>query len=256
MTRDFSTISPSARWLLMVKAHTTLPFAREAAELMFGAEAVAAAESGPDVAKRRTHFELRARSLDAALDDIAAERVLELAAGFSFRGLARAARGPVHYLDTNLPGGHRAQGRSGRAALAHRARWDAARASARRARPRRVRGRGRDTAARAARDRPRGLAHVSRPRRKARLAANIHGCLRARGGVSITADVYIRGVRYPNREAHVQQFLADHSVEEQKFADWPAADAFFTSHGFRIDRKLAPSSDSWRSRETWMMTVA
>src|SRR4051812_45327116 len=103
MTRDFSTIAPSARWLLMVKAHTTLPYARQAAELVFGAEAVVAGDSGPDAELRRLHFELRARSLDAMLDELAAERVLELAAGFSFRGLDRAVRSQVTYLDTDLP---------------------------------------------------------------------------------------------------------------------------------------------------------
>ena len=32
--RDFSSISHSAKWLLFMKGHTTIPFAREAAELL------------------------------------------------------------------------------------------------------------------------------------------------------------------------------------------------------------------------------
>jgi len=35
--RDFSTISPSAKSLLLVKSQTSLPFARQAAELLWGA---------------------------------------------------------------------------------------------------------------------------------------------------------------------------------------------------------------------------
>ena len=31
MARDFSTISPSARWLLLAKAHSGLPYARDVA---------------------------------------------------------------------------------------------------------------------------------------------------------------------------------------------------------------------------------
>src|SRR5271169_2733351 len=84
----------------MVKANTTLPFARAAAELVFGD---AIAEPGADGDASRQHFELRARSIDALLDEVAAERVLELPAGFSFRGLDRAARSRVAYLDTDLP---------------------------------------------------------------------------------------------------------------------------------------------------------
>jgi hypothetical protein len=98
MARDFSTISPSARWLLKVRAHTTLPYAREAAEIVFRSDE--ASESDP---VRLRHFELRARSLDEVLDEVAIENVLELAAGFSFRGLDRAARTRVDYLDTDRP---------------------------------------------------------------------------------------------------------------------------------------------------------
>jgi hypothetical protein len=32
--RDFSSISPSARWLLLAKGYTNIPFARETAELL------------------------------------------------------------------------------------------------------------------------------------------------------------------------------------------------------------------------------
>jgi len=32
--RDFSSISPSAKWLLLWKGYTNIPFAREAAELL------------------------------------------------------------------------------------------------------------------------------------------------------------------------------------------------------------------------------
>jgi hypothetical protein len=35
--RDFTTISPSARSLLLMKSQTAIPFARRAAALMFGA---------------------------------------------------------------------------------------------------------------------------------------------------------------------------------------------------------------------------
>src|SRR6185369_3836357 len=53
--------------------------------------------------QRRSHFELRARSVDDALRELRATRVLELAAGLSFRGLTMASHADVFYLDTDLP---------------------------------------------------------------------------------------------------------------------------------------------------------
>jgi O-methyltransferase involved in polyketide biosynthesis len=256
--RDFSTISPSARWLLMIKAHTTLPFARQAAELVFGADAVAAAaaELTGDADERRRHFELRARSLDTALDEVAAQRVLELAAGFSFRGLDRAMRSDVTYLDTDLP-----------EVAATKAELVAALAPA--ALPGTLRVQALDALDRAAVEAAvamlppgpiavvhEGLLMYLDPVEKAQLAATIHGCLRARGGVWITADVYVRRDTNPVRNPVVAQFLIDHNVEQNKFADWAAADAFFTGQGFAIARKVAAPGDSWRARETWTMTAA
>src|SRR5882724_10381770 len=104
--RDFSTISPSAKSLLLVKSQTSLPFARQAAELLWGAayieEAHRKADATPDAAQRRGHFEIRARSVDAALRELGTTRVLEIAAGLTFRGLAMASREDVFYFDTDL----------------------------------------------------------------------------------------------------------------------------------------------------------
>jgi hypothetical protein len=57
------------------------------------------------------------------------------------------------------------------------------------------------------------------------------------------------------RTAAVEKFLADHKVEENKFADFNAAEAFFTTHGFTIAKRVAPSNDPWRVRETWTLTA-
>src|ERR1041385_1620049 len=91
-SRDFSTISPSAYSLLVMRAQTGLPFARKAAEIALGAEGVAAETARlsaiPGAELRRRHFEERYRSIDALLAEAGATRVLELAAGLSFRGPA------------------------------------------------------------------------------------------------------------------------------------------------------------------------
>src|ERR1043165_6261754 len=106
-SRDFSTISPAAYSLLVMRAQTGLPFARKAAEIALGAEGVAAETARlsaiPGAELRRRHFEERYRSIDALLAEVGATRVLELAAGLSFSGLALAQREPVVYVATDLP---------------------------------------------------------------------------------------------------------------------------------------------------------
>ena len=90
---------------------------------------------------------------------------------------------------------------------------------------------------------------------KARLAASVREALAARGGAWVTADVYIRSETHLLRDENTQRFLEQHRVEEQKFADWAAAEAFFAGQGFTVARKLAPSTDPWRVRETWVLVA-
>jgi O-methyltransferase involved in polyketide biosynthesis len=252
--RDYSAISPSAKSLLLVKAQTDLPFARQAAEILFGADAVARAASvDPAIARRRHHFALRARSLDAALRAHGATRVLEIAAGLSFRGLSMAARKDVAYFDTDLP--ELVSVKSELVARLHPAplagclrlqALDALDAAAFR---------------RTVQEMPSGAFAVIHEGllmylgedEKMQLAASVREALLERGGAWITADVYVRSETHLLRDESTQKFLAEHRVEENKFADWKAAETFFTSNGFSIDHRDAPADDSWRVRETWTL---
>ena len=255
--RDFSTISPSAKSLLLVKSQTSLPFARQAAELLWGAAYVEAAhrkaDATPGAAQRRGHFEIRARSVDAALRELGATRVLEIAAGLSFRGLAMASREDVFYLDTDLP--EMAALKADLVARLHpgpligtlsvRA-LDALDAEAFRA---------------AVADIPpgplaivhEGLLMYLNDDEKARLAASVRAALLERGGVWVTADVYVRSDVRLSWEEHMKKFLEEHRVEENKFADFAAAEAYFEANGFTITRRVSPSSDPSRVRETWVL---
>lgn len=248
--RDYSTISPSAKALLMVKAQTSLPYAREAADLLFGAEARTKA---PVDENRKAHFELRARSLDIALRECGISQILEIAAGLSFRGLALAANESVTYVDSDLPEMTAIKAKlvpQLRAAplkgsLTIRA-LDALDASAFR---------------KAVAEIPsgelaiihEGLLMYLDPEEKKRLAASVHEALKARGGAWITADIYVQSETHLHRDEKLQKFLADHRVEENKFADWNAAEKFFVENGFSIEKKTSPNADSWRVRETWTM---
>jgi len=255
MARDFSSISPSARWLLLAKAHSGLPYAREVAELVFGHDAVTAATlpSSPLAALRQRHFELRARSIDEALDLVAATRIVEFAAGLSFRGLARAGRDAVHYLDTDLPElvelKRHVLAQLSPATLAGTYRIesldvmdDSALARALESLP----------------DGPLSIVHEGllmylAADEKARLAASIHSALCSRGGRWVTADVYLRREATIVREQQLEKFLAEHRVEEQKFASWEQAELFFTNAGFAVERKLVPTHDPALLRQTWVL---
>jgi O-methyltransferase involved in polyketide biosynthesis len=252
--RDYSTISPSAKALLLVKAQTTLPFARQAAEILFGAETVAQGASADRAAElRRMHFELRARGLDDALRALGATRVLEVAAGLSFRGLAMTARENVAYVDTDLP--ELVAIKSDLVARLHPGPLAGS------LRVQALDALDADAFRRTVHQMPAGALAVVHEgllmylgdEEKMRLASSVREALLERGGAWITADVYVRSETHLMREESTEKFLADHHVEQNKFADWNAAEAYFTSSGFSIERRLAPRSDSWRVRETWTL---
>lgn len=257
--RDFSTISPSAYSLLVMRAQAGLPFAQRAAECLLGPDGLAAAIArlsaiaGAEL--RRHHFAERYRSLDTLLAAAGATRVLEIAGGLSFRGLALAQREPVVYLDTDLPAMVEVKSRlvavldAGRQVGELRLRaLDALDADGVRAA--------------VAELPPGGFAIVNEgllmyldDDEKRRLAGSIRDALLARGGVWITADIYLRGARDPRigQDDRLRDFLAAHRVEEQKFESRAAAEAFFTEAGFAIQRRQARSEDA--TRESWVVAA-
>jgi len=104
-SKNFSTISPSAKWLLLLKGYTNIPFARKTAEMIISPEPYV-----PDFKKRdlrfwaRTlHFELRYWSINQLLNGLKLKNVLELSSGYSFRGLEKSTFENLHYIDTDLP---------------------------------------------------------------------------------------------------------------------------------------------------------
>jgi O-methyltransferase involved in polyketide biosynthesis len=258
VTRDFSTISPSAKSLLMVRAQTSLPFARQAAELLCGASAVE--DAAREVAStawgvgRRQHFEQRARSIDTAIEGLGSTSILELAAGFSFRGLNMAARrDDVFYLDTDLP-----EMVAIKTDLVRRLHPEALRGTLL---VKRLNALDAD-AFRASVDLlpagpiavvQEGLLMYLDDAEKAALTANLRGALLARGGSWVTADVYVRNVFEPQRDERTAKFLEAHKVEEKKFGDFEAASAFFEANGFAVAQRLSPEADPWPVRQTWVL---
>jgi O-methyltransferase involved in polyketide biosynthesis len=205
---------------------------------------------------RRAHFQDRYRSIDTLLAESGATRVLEIAGGLSFRGLALAQRQPITYLDTDLP-----------AMAETKARIIAALDAGPLVGELRVRALNAldtDDFRAAVAELPagpfaivnEGLLMYLDPDEKRRLAGHIRDALTARGGVWITADIYLRGATDARigQDERLRAFLAAHKVEEQKFESRAAAEAFFTDAGLAIQRRLTRSPDA--IRETWVLAPA
>lgn len=245
-TKDYSTISPSAKSLVLLKGVTDIPFARQAAELL-----VAPGKYNPDLTSndvvfwgRVVHFESRYQSIDHLLEDIPAKNILELSSGFSFRGLAKVKDSGVYYIDTDLPGiietkkefvTELQQGIELKGTL--------------------------ETLPLNALDETQfreiikrfpagpivivneGLLMYLGVEEKKKLFNIIHSVLKERGGYWITADIYLKmqnGPVLPRRENdELDKFLEQHNIEDKKFESLDAAKAFFEQEGFVIDKVAA-----------------
>jgi O-methyltransferase involved in polyketide biosynthesis len=213
--------------------------------------------AGGGATRSLKHFQKRYRSLDLLLKEVALARVLEIGAGLSFRGLELARTTSTFYVDTDLP--DIATLKAELVAKLHpepligtllvRA-LDALDAAALRhvielipPGPLAIANE--------------GLLIYLSPEEKARLAANVRAVLLDRGGVWLTADVYIRNpADYPSvfAEPGARKFLDAHRVDENKFADFAEAERFFGANGFSIQKKLVPEH-SKHVRQTWMLAA-
>ena len=260
-SRDYSSISPSALSLLLMKAQSEIPYAKEAATVLWGDTApseLSDALAEENARRRLRHFVSRYRSLDQLLGESGCANVLELGAGLSFRGLELARTTSAFYIDTDLPdivalksdliAKLPAQPSRGTLRLQVLNALDAAAFEA------------------TVSELPAGPVAIANEgllvyldeREKAQLAANVRAALRARGGVWLTADVYIQnpGGSAPNVSyGRSREFLDKHRVEQNKFADWAAAERFFTDHGFSITNKLA-HEHPLHIRESWALALS
>lgn len=257
--RDYSSISQSAKWLALTRATTAIPFAREAAMLLFGEAVVREAEATVAAlsAHRLRHFEHRYRSIDQALELVGHRNIVEIGAGLSFRGLVMAQSPGVHYLDSDLP-----ELLAVKADLVARLEHPPLQGTLRlepldALAPGALAGAVRHLPAGPVAVVNEGLLMYLDASEKERLAAGIRGILQERTGSRwITADCYIRdGERRAALDPQVERFVAEHRVEEQKFASWESAERFFELQGFAIERRLKPS-EARHIRETWILALA
>jgi len=260
-SRDYSSISPSALSLLLMKSESAIAFAKEAANLLWGEsvpEELAHAMAAENARRRLRHFENRYRSLDRLLSEAALSRVLEIGSGLSFRGLELARNSAIFYLDTDLP--EIAVLKAELIAKLH----PTPLTGVLRVQP--LNALDSEAFHAAVADIPPGPLAIANEgllvyldgEEKAQLASNVRAALRARGGVWLTADVYVQnaGGSAPTvGYGRSREFLDKHRVEQNKFSNWDAAERFFTSSGFRVVKKLA-HEHPLHIRESWALAVA
>jgi O-methyltransferase involved in polyketide biosynthesis len=251
--RNYSTISPSAAFLLQLKAYTAIPFAKEAAALMEKEESMMA-KYIRDTGIRQffrwmLHFENRYCIIEELLSENTTQNILELSSGYSFRGLDMCRANTIHFIDTDLPALIAFKQRMTDSMAQHIA----------------LKGKlellplnaldedafnemtGHFT------DGPisiinEGLLMYLGMEEKKELCNIIRNTLQRRGGRWITADIYVRE-KDPAPDildtlAYVQQFRQEHHIEDNKFETYEEAEIFFTSCGFTVNRRL-----TWTSKE-------
>ena len=245
--RNFDSVSPSAKALLMMKGYTNIPFARRAAELMAYPEKYVPDYTGKDFifCFRVAHFEARYRSIDQLLADVPATNILELSSGFSFRGLDAVRQKNVHYIDTDLPGIIEKK-RGLTAALQEDG----------------VPMRGTlELLPLNALDEQQfeeivshfpagpvavvneGLLMYLDTGEKKQLCTIIRKILKQRGGCWITTDIYLKNTEEMNKmqvNDELQRFLDQHNIEDNKFDSFEAAEQFFRECGLIVDKEAEP----------------
>jgi O-methyltransferase involved in polyketide biosynthesis len=241
--RDYSSISPSARSLLLLKGLTSIPFAREAAGLMVSPEIYKPDYENTEISfwARLLHFESRYQSIDQLLSDLPAKNILELSSGFSFRGLAATQERDVHYIDTDLDNvielkedfinalkqaGKLLKGKlevlplnalNKEAFIEITDHFDEEEIVIVNE----------------------GLLVYLDVEEKKELLKIIHDILEQHGGYWITADIYIKSEKLSTgltMNDELSQFFKQHRIEENKFDSFEAAEEFFNNAGFVIDK--------------------
>ena len=295
-TRNYNTISPSARSLLLLKGYTPIPYAREAAALIQYPEPYE-----PDFTIRQPgfwirvmHFEARYQSINNLLSDLLPAtdatpqpvNILEISSGFSFRGLALAAERPVNYIDTDLPDVIATKQRLIDALTAATPAPAIGQSAApindqsgapANGQPVPLRGHYElrplnaldTTAFQAIVDSippgpiiivNEGLLMYLGKEEKQQLCRFIAKVLRERGGYWITADIYIRRSMPDDPELQqgdtLREFLTQHRVQENMFESFDEATQLFADAGLVLDKEAEPDYSNLSAAPHFMVSAS
>lgn len=241
--RDFSSVSPSAKWLILWKGYTNIPFAREVAGMLEYPNPYV-----PDFKRRDYTFwastlglEGRYRKIDLLLNEKSPQNILEISSGYSFRSLDYTRQKGVHYIDTDLPEVIAVKkeilAKVGKADSADKGNLELLPLNAL------VENAFREIVARFPPGEVtivnEGLLGYLNQQEKELLCSIIHAVLKERGGYWITADIHLKnfesklGLEYNDE---VRKFNEEQQTNEHNFESFREAEFFFNRMGFVIDK--------------------
>ena len=246
--KDYTSISPSAKSLLLMKGLTNIPYAKETAALLQGPEIFDLSFDKKDFWFwiRVMHFENRYWTIDQLLQQTNSKNILELSSGYSLRGLDLCVRNQsIHYIDTDLPAVidvkqdminklQLNQNTKGKFELLPLNALDEQDFNG-------VISRFDEGPLTIVNE---GLLMYLNLDEKKQLCKIIHSALMKRGGCWITADIYTK--RTSEIRATLPQsksetaFFEKHNIEENKFENYETAEAFFRSEGFELLKEATP----------------
>lgn len=247
--KDFTSISPSAKSLLLMKSYTNIPFAKDTGALMQGPEAFGLNFDDKDFWFwiRVMHFENRYWSIDQLLRQTSSKNILELSSGYSLRCLDLCLKhANIHCIDTDLPEVvatkqkliaqlEADKGIKGKFELLPLNTMDEQEFH-------KVVSRFDDGELTIINE---GLLMYLNHDEKKQLCQTIHAILKQKGGCWITADVYVK--RSPEMQASLPQspkeaaFFEQHHIEDNKFDSYEAAQTFFSEQGFELVQEAIPN---------------
>lgn len=248
-SKDFSSVSPSAKSLLLMKGYTNIPYAKEAAALLQGPEVFGLDFDQKDFWFwiRVMHFEGRYWSIDQLLKQTDSKNTLELSSGYSLRGLDLCLRDKnIHYIDTDLPEViavkqnmiahlHLADQLKGKLELLPLDAMDESAFTS-------IVNRFEDGPLTIVNE---GLLMYLNTEEKRELCQTIHSTLKRRGGCWITADIYVKRsaemrAAMPHSKGELA-FFEQHNIDENKFESYEAARNFFKELGFEMVKEAVPN---------------
>lgn len=258
LSSRYESISTSAKSLLLTKALTTIPFAKEAAGLIWGEESIQLTQeklSSIGFIMRLLHFEKRYLSINKALDELGIKNIIELSSGFSFRGLNICKDPEVFYIDTDLPEIIDKKKIILRELTKNFCNYPtdnlyllALNVLDRNAFTETINHFSNGPIAIV----NEGLLVYLNEDQKRSVSKIIHDLLKERGGYWITADIYIKKETQDSitdgfYDEKGEKFLVEHQVEENKFENFESAESFFKTCGFNIYKRFDISSSQLSS---------
>jgi O-methyltransferase involved in polyketide biosynthesis len=242
--KDFSSISPSARFLMYLKARTTIPFAKQAANILKDGEPETEQPELTEEEKRYyyrqlIHFENRYVTVDRLLQKVSAPNYVEISSGFSFRGLNLCLEQHVNFADTDLPGITETKAGLTQTLIADHELT--------------LKGKLEVVSLNVLDEKAfynlisrfppgpviilnEGLLVYLNMDEKCRLRDIIGRILKKRGGYWITGDIYIKTAEGSPRHLNEQseKFHRDHQIYENRFESYAEAEKFFADGNFQI----------------------